>query len=456
MFRNFTLQFLFSLALAVAVGSQAVHAATPDSDVLFIFDASASMSRKTLKGKRKIDVAKAAFVRMINKLPESGNIKVGLMAYGHRIAAGRPYCCRDIEVVVPVNSMNRKLLSATVRKFRPRGKTPIARSLLLAGATLRKLQTDRQKVVVLLTDGIETCGGDPRQAAAALRKLGLKVDFYVIGFDLPARQVKPIKAIAEAGGGTFLNAKDSDKLQKAFEVVEEAIQNPSKKPAKPKRRATAWFFDDFKGEGLVDHWKVENRDDDAHIVENGALTLVANTPGSVEKGTIPNFLRLNKPLPAGDWTMTIQLRARIQTAKETIVFGLHRDKHNYILAAPTYYTGGYHGVCDVVAVKMTKGKKAELRQRAYDKHSYVNDIERFKSFPQPMLLRLEKRGRGYTVFYGFEVEDKKTKEKLKWTSVGKLTSLRAKGQLVLGFYQREKVAGESSINVDWVRIDRNE
>jgi hypothetical protein len=31
-----------------------------------------------------------------------------------------------------------------------------------------------------------------------------------------------------------------------------------------------------------------------------------------------------------------------------------------------------------------------------------------------------------------------------------------RGQLVLGFHQREKVAGESSINVDWVRIDRNE
>jgi len=454
MFRKLTLQCLFFVAVAVALGSQTVQAASPDSDVLFIFDASASMSRKTLKGKRKIDVAKAAFVRMVNKLPESGNVRVGLMAYGHRIAAGRPQCCRDIELVVPVNATNRELLSAKVRNFRPRGKTPIARSLLLAGATLRQLQTDRQKVIVLLTDGIETCGGDPRQAAATLRKLGMKVDFYVIGFDLAARQVKSIKAIAEAGGGTFLNAKDSDKLEKAFEVVEKAIQ---KKPAKTKRRATAYFFDDFNGEGLADHWKVENRDDDAHIVENGSLTLVANTPGSLEKGTVTNLMRLHKPLPAGDWTMTVQLRARIQTAKETIVFGLQRDKRNCVLATANFDTYIYNGVCDVGATKMASGKKSELRQRVYNKHSYVNSVERFKSFPQPMLLRLQKRGRGYTVFYGFEVEDKKTKKKqLQWTSVGKLTSLRAKGQLVLGFHQREKVAGESSINVDWVRIDRNE
>jgi hypothetical protein len=412
------------------------------------------MSRKTLKGKRKIDAAKAAFVRMVNKLPESGNVKVGLMAYGHRIAAGRPQCCRDIELVVPVNAINRKLLSAKVQKFLPRGKTPIASSLLLAGATLRKLQTDRQKVVVLLTDGIETCGGDPRQAAATLRKLGMKVDFYVIGFDLPARQVKPIKAIAEAGGGTFLNAKDSDKLEQAFEVVEKAIQ---KKPAKPKRRATAYFFDDFKGEGLADHWKVENRDDDARIVENGALTLVANAPGSLENGTVTNLMRLNKPLPAGDWTMTMQVRARIQTERESIVFGLHQDKQNCVVAAATFYNFAFHGRCDIAAVKMAKGKKSVVGKTIHDNRNGATVAERFKSFPQPLLLRLEKRGRGYTVSYGFEYEDKKTKKKqLKWTSVGKLTSLRAKGQLVLGFHQREKVAGESSINVDWVRIDRNE
>ena len=456
MFRKLTLHCLFSLAVAVALGSQTVQAASPDSDVLFIFDASASMSRKTLKGKRKIDVAKAAFVRMVNKLPESGNVKVGLMAYGHRIAAGRPQCCRDIELVVPVNATNRELLSAKVRNFRPRGKTPIARSLLLAGATLRQLQTDRQKVIVLLTDGIETCGGDPRQAAATLRKLGMKVDFYVIGFDLAARQVKSIKAIAEAGGGTFLNAKDSEKLEKAFEVVvEKAIQ---KKPAMPKRRAKAYFFDDFNGEGLADHWKVENRDDDAHIAENGALTLVANTPGSLEKGTVTNLLRLNKPLPDGDWTMTMQVRTRIQTEYESMVFGLHQDKQNYVVATATFYKYVYRGICDIAAMKMVKGKKSVVGKTIYDNSGSTSTVaERFKSFPQPLLLRLEKRGRGYTVSYGFEYEDKKTKKKqLKWTSVGKLTSLRAKGQLVLGFHQREKVAGESSINVDWVRIDRNE
>ncbi len=63
---------------------------------------------------------------------------------------------------------------------------------------------------------------------------------------------------------------------------------------------TVYFFDDFGGEDLAEHWEVLNPDPDAFIVEDGALLIVRGTPGSMADKTVQNLFKLSKAMPEGD------------------------------------------------------------------------------------------------------------------------------------------------------------
>ena len=59
-----------------------------------------------------------------------------------------------------------------------------------------------------------------------------------------------------------------------------------------------------------------NPDPDAFLVEDGKLLLLANRRGDLAQNSVPNTLRIDKPLPEGDWTLTAQLNIEFQTAME--------------------------------------------------------------------------------------------------------------------------------------------
>jgi len=67
---------------------------------------------------------------------------------------------------------------------------------------------------------------------------------------------------------------------------------------------------------------------------------------------------------------------------------------------------------------------------------------------QPILLRLEKKGHAYISSIKLNGVKKPA-----WFSLGKLSLLRAKGGLSFGVYQATKAEGETSIHVDWVKIE---
>jgi hypothetical protein len=105
-------------------------------------------------------------------------------------------------------------------------KTPIGASLDKAADDLKSVSGD--KLIVLITDGEETCGGDPAAAIANLRKAGLTTRVSIVGFALedPALAAT-FRRWADAGGGAFFAANDATGLDKSltealrpgFEVV---------------------------------------------------------------------------------------------------------------------------------------------------------------------------------------------------------------------------------------------
>ena len=98
------------------------------------------------------------------------------------------------------------------QKFTPKGKTPIAHSLEYTAKQFSN--NDAVNSIVLISDGVETCGGDPCAAVKSLRgDQGLNIDFHVIGFDLNEEDQKHLQCIAEEGNGKFITANNTQALE---------------------------------------------------------------------------------------------------------------------------------------------------------------------------------------------------------------------------------------------------
>ena len=208
--KNFFLATLFSLFVVSVVWAQE----DTHGKVLFILDGSGSMWGR-IENKPKISIAKEAMINLIQELPEG--MEAGLQVYGHRSKGD----CDDIELLSPVGQSDRATLIEQIQSIKPRGKTPITQSFVLAGEQLR--EAEEETSVVLISDGKETCDADPCVMVRELRDRGIKVRVHVVGFDVNAEEREQLVCIAEAGGGKYFSAESTDQLKVALtEVVKEA------------------------------------------------------------------------------------------------------------------------------------------------------------------------------------------------------------------------------------------
>jgi Ca-activated chloride channel family protein len=203
----------FGLALFVAglfAPAPGRCAEPSSSELLLILDASGSMWGQ-IGGENKIVIARRVLRELVTTLPQER--AVGLVAYGHREEGS----CSDIELVAPLGELDRAALLRTVDGLAPKGKTPITGAIELA---LREVAgRDRGATVVLLSDGLETCGGDPCAAVRAARERGTELVFHVIGFDVGKEDVSSLECAAQAGGGLYLPAENADALAAALETA---------------------------------------------------------------------------------------------------------------------------------------------------------------------------------------------------------------------------------------------
>lgn len=196
------------------------------ANVLFILDGSGSM-RARIQKRQKIDIAKEVMTSLVRELP--AGVKAGLEVYGHR----RKGDCDDIELMVPVGKGNKETLIRKIRSVRPKGQTPITRSLQIAADNLA--EAEEETTLVLVSDGKETCEGDPCALVKSLKDKGIKVKVHVVGFDVTDAEKQQLACIAAAGGGKYFTARNADQLASALtEVKKEAIEK-AEAPKPPPR-----------------------------------------------------------------------------------------------------------------------------------------------------------------------------------------------------------------------------
>ncbi|TPI63690.1 VWA domain-containing protein [Mesorhizobium sp. B3-1-7] len=199
--------------------------------VIIILDASGSMWAQ-IDGKPKLEIARESLRTVLQSVPADDEI--GFMAYGHRTKGS----CDDIELIVPPQAGSASAISSAADSMKFLGKTPLTAAVKQAAEALK--YTEDKATVVLITDGLETCGGDPCALGRELKESGVDFTADVVGFGLTADEGKQIACLAENTGGKYIQASDEKALQEALvETVAapaptpEPAPAPAPEPAKP-------------------------------------------------------------------------------------------------------------------------------------------------------------------------------------------------------------------------------
>lgn len=187
--------------------------------VELILDASGSMLQQ-MDGGRRIDVAKDVLIDLTtNTLPEG--TPLALRVFGHKESGT---CRTDLEI--PLQPLDPPALQSTLADITAQNlaKTPIADSLRLVADDLAGADENTQRTVVLVTDGEETCEGDPGAAIQFLKDEGIDVRVNIVGFAIADEVLKQqFRRWAELGGGQYFDATGAEELG---ESIERALRVP--------------------------------------------------------------------------------------------------------------------------------------------------------------------------------------------------------------------------------------
>jgi hypothetical protein len=194
------------LALGAAAAAQEARS------IALVLDASGSMNA-ALGGGTRLDAAKAAVADFVAGLDPA--VRLSYRAYGHQ-SPREAHDCQDTELLVGFDAAgaNRDAVLAATRDIRAQGYTPITTVITLAAEEVGR--EPGEHAVVLVSDGKETCDGDPCAAAKALAAADAELVIHVIGFNADAAARYQLQCIAEVARGTYTDASGADDLGAAL------------------------------------------------------------------------------------------------------------------------------------------------------------------------------------------------------------------------------------------------
>ena len=222
------LVFFIRLA-AIALGGFAVCGVPParaedakpnpcNEDAMLVFDASGSMSGPVLPGNggtaNRIDQARLAVGKVLPSVTKYR--RVGLITYGPG-----PYNQCNVELNLKPTPNAARIIMDAVNAIVPAGHTPLTAAVKQAADVLD--YTAKPGIIVVLTDGEETCGGSPCEIGKALHALAKHLTVHVIAYRpgivswMGEGGIGEAKCLADQTGGLYITAKTEDDLVQALE-----------------------------------------------------------------------------------------------------------------------------------------------------------------------------------------------------------------------------------------------
>lgn len=177
--------------------------------VLFLLDGSGSMLAKWGETTR-IEVAKSLLCELVDSLKVNRKLELGLRVYGH-LYSRQTRNCKDTRLEVGFSKNNHQQIINKLQTIKPKGTTPIAYSLEQAANDFPQPKGYRH-IVIIITDGIESCNGDPCAVSLQLQKKGIFLKPFIIGIGMGKSFKNEFGCIGE-----FYDADDITSFRTALE-----------------------------------------------------------------------------------------------------------------------------------------------------------------------------------------------------------------------------------------------
>jgi Ca-activated chloride channel family protein len=421
--------------------NQNVNIPQPTTRILFVFDASQSMYG-TWQSDIKINIARDLLSHILDSLQTVENLEMALRVYGHQ-KTYPPQDCSDTRLEVPFGKNNADKIENVLKTLVPKGTTPIAYALEQSKNDFTPCDNCRN-IIVLITDGIEECEGDPCAVSRALQKNGVALKPFIIGI---GRNFKDAFDCV----GTYFDASSERQFQVALNVVISQALNSttaqvnlldaSGRPTETNVNMT--FYDNFSGKimynfihtlnnkGLPDTLIIDplvTYDIEVHTippVRVDSVKLVAGKHTIIPVNTPQGFLKLK--IGNNDRTIKeLYCIVRKQSKTETLNIQLFGSTVKYL-------TGKYD--LEILTLPRIKINEVEITQ------SHTTTVE----IPQPGIVVIQKSVNGYGSLYAEE------DNRLKWIYDLRENKLQESLVLQPGYYRvvfRSKYMNESIYTIE--------
>lgn len=194
-------------------------------NIAIILDASGSM-KNVRGGKTLMEIAKESIQDFASNLPDHAHIS--LTIYGHKGTGSdqdKHLSCSGIEEIYPLSAYNDNDFSAKLNSIVPSGWTSMAASLEQVGEKLASENSaNATNVIYLVSDGKETCDGNPVEAAKKLTQSNINPIINVIGLAVQAEDAKELKRIADNAKGRYISVQNQQDLDKEFQESGNTIE----------------------------------------------------------------------------------------------------------------------------------------------------------------------------------------------------------------------------------------
>ena len=194
-------------------------------NVAILLDASGSM-RAEIAGRSRMEHAKDAIQTFVSELPP--DVNVSLHVYGHKGAGNendKALSCASTEVVYDLSPYNPEQFDAALNAFSPSGWTPLATAIAAAYTDLLANTVENtENIVYIVSDGVETCGGNPVEEAKKLNESSIQAIVNIIGFDVDTAGQNALMQVAEAGKGTYMTVASQKEMEEFFKKEKRELE----------------------------------------------------------------------------------------------------------------------------------------------------------------------------------------------------------------------------------------
>ncbi len=336
--------------------------------------------------------------RILNAIADSlsvlPNVEVGLRVYGHQYDQSQNNC-RDTKLEVPVGKNNLKFIKKKLELIKPKGITPIALTLEKCGLDFPP--GTARNVIVLITDGVESCGGDPCEIAKQLQQKGVIIKPFVIGLGVPEGIVEGLECI-----GQFKNVADAKSFEQLMgniissvlsqTTAEVDLLDLSKNPTETNVGMTFYDSQNMLVKYVVYHqMNARGNPDTLHLDPVGLYNLDVHTLPPVELNDIKVAPNSHTKIPLDAAQGTLRLGTPGKVPIKCVVRksgGLNTINVQPFNTAERYRCGLYD--LEILTLPRLYFKNIEIKQ------TQTNSIQ----IPAPGTLAVERNGEGFGgIFY---------------------------------------------------------